>query len=240
MRYHRRVDPGSDGKAMRGIFITGTDTGVGKTLIAGAIARAFVRRGLRVGVMKPFASGAWDDTRFLKRAAGVDDALEAITPFYFRYPLAPYASLKLERRSIDPRTLKKKAAPLAKKYDFLIVEGIGGAAVPITSRYTALDIPRDLGLDVLVVARLSLGTLNHTLLTLAHVRARRLKIRGIVLNDHPPVPRTLAHKTNPGALKALAGAPVLGIFPRAAKRRGDPDFLAKTAEKEIELDKILC
>ena len=85
---------------MKGIFITGTDTGVGKALVTGAIANALIGRGIKTGVIKPFASGSWEDTRFLKAAAGVKDKLAEITPFYFKHPLAPMESLRLENRRI--------------------------------------------------------------------------------------------------------------------------------------------
>lgn len=239
---------------MKGIFVTGTDTGIGKTVVAGAIAAALVRRGLKVGVMKPFACGSWDDTRFLKRMAALDDPLETITPFYFKYPLAPLASLKMERRSIRAHEVIERAAPLFKKYDFVVVEGVGGVAVPImgslpswgqtpepkTPRaYAASDIAKDLRLPALIVARLGLGTLNHTFLTREHLARKGIECRGAVLNARFGSVRGLAEKTNPGVLRD-AGVRVLGIFPKCpAAKLKNPDFLAAQAEKHIELENLL-
>ena len=226
---------------MRGIFVTGTDTGVGKTIVAAAICAAGVGRGLDVGAMKPFASGSWDDTRLLKRAARMPEPVEAITPFFFKYPLAPLVSLELEKRSIRPAALRAKAAALARRYSFLVVEGIGGAAVPVTKGFDAADIPRLLGLPAIVVARLGLGTLNHTLLTVRYLRSKRVPVKGIILNTHPARRAGLAEKTNPRAIERLTGAPVLGILPALSPARcGDPAFLARAAEKHLELEKILC
>ncbi len=225
---------------MRGIFITGTDTGVGKTVIAAAIAAALKARGIACGVLKPFASGSWADTRFMKRSAGVHDPDRRITPFYFHYPLAPLASLRLEHRKIRPWRLKQVVGALERKYRFIVVEGIGGALVPITPKYDALDIARELDLPVLVVARLSLGTINHTLLTVKEIRRRRLKIKGIVFNRLSVSRNGLAEKTNPGLVRELSGERILGVFPRlkAAGLR-DPRVLARCAQKHIALEHLL-
>lgn len=227
---------------MKGIFITGTDTAVGKTIVSAALAAAFHGRGVKVGVLKPFASGSWDDTRLLKAAARMPESLSEITPFFFKHPLAPYASLKLEKRKIDPRTLKRRLQPIAKRYDFWVVEGIGGAAVPITRDWDALDTARLLGLPVLIVARLSLGTLNHTLLTIDRVRRKGLELKGIVLNAFPPKKKAgPAEKTNPSMIAELSGERLLGIFPGLSPRDAkNPSKLARIAEKHIELGKILC
>ncbi len=225
---------------MKGIFITGTDTGVGKTVIAGAVACALKRQNLSVGVMKPFACGSWEDTRFLKTCAQVSDSLKEITPFYCKHPLAPFVSLKLERRRIDLKTLKQKFKRLARRYSFTIVEGIGGALVPITARFDALDIARDLNLPVVVVSRLSLGTINHTLMTLDHVRRRKLTVRGVILNAIPKKHRGLAEKTNPQVIRELSRERILGIFPNLSEQRlRQPDFLAQIAKKHIALDQLL-
>ncbi len=227
---------------MKGIFVTGTDTGIGKTVVAAAIAAALRKRGVSVGVLKPFASGSWDDTRFLKKAAGVSDKLEAITPFYFKYPLAPYASLKLEHRSVHPHEVLERTAAVFRKYSFVVVEGIGGASVPVTNLYEASDMAKDLGLPAVIVARLGLGTLNHALLTREHLGRKGVDCRGVILNARFGFRGGLAEKTNPAALKEL-GLAVLGIFPRLRfsfeRNALFLKNLAETAEKHIELEKLL-
>lgn len=224
---------------MRGLFVTGTDTGVGKTVVTAALAACLRARGTDVAVMKPFASGSWDDARLIRRAAGSRDALERITPFYFRHPLAPLASMRLERRRIRPEALRAKAAALARGRDFLLVEGIGGAAVPVTERFDAADTAALLGIPAVVVARLALGTLNHTRLTVEHLRRKRVAVRGIVLNAQGSARRGLAEKTNPALLEELCGVPVLGVFPAIGPERArDPVFLRRAAEKHLVTDKL--
>jgi len=226
---------------MRGIFVTGTDTGVGKTTVAAAICAALAGQGVRVGAMKPFASGAWGDTQILKRCAGMAERREVITPFYFKHPLAPAVSLALEKRKINPKLLKGHARKLSKKYEFLVIEGIGGVAVPITDRFDAADTASLLKIPAVIVARLALGTLNHTALTVKHLQAKRIPIRGIVLNALGTDPRGLAERTNPKAVEKLTGVPVIGVFPGIPERRcADREFLARVAEKHIELENILC
>jgi dethiobiotin synthetase len=230
------------GDDMKGIFITGTDTGVGKTLIASALARALKKRGLPVAVLKPFASGSLADTRLIKKAAQTKESLKKITPFYFKYPLAPFASTKLEGGKRQKNFTKRliQSAQNGHQDRFLIVEGIGGASVPVTASFDAADIARVLKLPVLVVSRLSLGTLNHTFLTLGFLQKKKLKVKGVILNRNPAGRLGLAEKTNPQTLDELMKVPLLGVFPAIARTKLlDMDFLAKTLEKHIELDKIL-
>lgn len=218
---------------MKGIFVIGTDTAVGKTVISGALAASLRADGVDVGVMKPFASGSWGDTLFLKKASGVVETREEITPFYFKYPLAPYASLQLERRAFKPRGWVKRLGSLWNRHPFWVVEGIGGALVPITKNYDCLDAAKELGFPVLIVARLGLGTINHTLLTVKAARSRGLKVAGIVLNAAQSS-IGLAEKTNPKVLRELSGAPILGVFPHSsAVVLRDPKKLADRAKKHL-------
>lgn len=217
---------------MRGIFITGTDTAAGKTVVAGAVAAALRCGGIDAGVMKPFASGGWDDTLFLKKASGVGETREEITPFYFQHPLAPYASLRLEKRRFEPRGWVKRLRPVWARHDFWVVEGIGGALVPITRRYDCLDAAKETGFPLVIVSRLGLGAINHSLLTVQAARARGLRILGIVLNASRPG-SGLAERTNPRVIEELAGVPVLGVFPHVAQIRTAPRTLAQTAKKHL-------
>lgn len=225
---------------MRGLFVTGTDTGVGKTVVCGALAGALKDRKISVGVMKPFASGSWADTRLLKRCAQVHDSLSQITPFYFKYPLAPLVSLRLEKRSIKLKKLRDYYKQLAGRYELTLVEGIGGALVPVTRDFDALHIPQVLKLPVVVVARLSLGTLNHTLMTIREIRRRKLKLKGVILNAIPQKTKGLAERTNPKVLKELGKTPILGTLPYLNEKYfRHPESLAQVAKKHIALDKLL-
>ena len=215
--------------ALRGIFVTGTDTGVGKTLIAAALAAWYRQQGCDVGVMKPIATGGrWirhrasrrlvsDDAIMLANAAGVDDPWSLITPVCFREPLAPWTAAMRAHRSIDLHHLVRRFCALADRHPFTIVEGIGGLLVPLTSRLTVADLAKRLGLPLVIVARRPLGTINHTLLTLAAARAHGLRVVGVVFNDAqrlPPDPLSrLAARTNPAMIERFAKVPVLGTIP---------------------------
>lgn len=175
----------------KGIFITGTDTGVGKTLIAGAIARSLVSKGIHCGVMKPVESGCPRDKTgltprdglYLKQAARSLDPIEQITPCRFQYPLSPYAAtLEGEQGMLSLTDIQKCYRQLSTKHDFLVVEGAGGLLVPLTRSHSLIDLILLLELPVLLVARSGLGTLNHTLLTLRYGRAQGISFLGVVLN----------------------------------------------------------
>ncbi len=207
------------------IFVTGTDTGVGKTAVACALARALRARGANVGVMKPFESGCTrgEDGRLvpadalaLKAAAGVADPLEEICPHRYALPLAP--GIAAARLGEDPglETVVRRFQGLAERHPTMIVEGAGGFLVPLTPTHLASDLVLRLRLPLLVVARAGLGTLNHSLLTVEAARARGLTVRAIVLNDspdHPDVPDP-SREDNADHLARLAGVPVVGPLPR--------------------------
>jgi dethiobiotin synthetase len=196
---------------MRGLFITATDTGVGKTWVATALVRAAVRRGLRVAVMKPCETGDGDDGARLIAATGraLDDALAR--PFRFALPASPEVAARVEGAVVDVERIARAAAQLAADADFTIVEGAGGLLVPVAPGVLMADLAARLDLPLLIVARASLGTVNHTLLTLEAARARRLAIAGVVLcravesagGDEP---------TNPEAIASYGRVPILATF----------------------------
>jgi len=200
------------------LFVTATDTAVGKTAVASALAALLRERGRDVGVMKPVASGCrqeggrWvsDDGLCLARAAAVGDAHELICPVRLRHPLAPMAAAELEGRAIDLSVVWEAAERLAATHDCLIVEGIGGIMVPITPDVAVADLAAAFGAPVLVVARAGLGTINHSLLTVEALRARGLRAAGVLLNACDAAPGGPAHETNPSILGRLSGVPVIG------------------------------
>jgi len=220
----------------KGIFITGTDTGVGKTLVAGAFADALRRKGVSVGVYKPIVSGCrkvngqWvaDDTLFLKKCAQVSDGLDEISPFCFQHPLAPMVAAEKAKRKISFTAIRAGLKRLQKKYEFVIVEGVGGLMVPITPTKTVVDMMRLCGYPVLVVGRLGLGTLNHTLLTLSELKRARAKVAGVVLNQEVPMSKKgLAEQTNQKVLQRLTRTPVWSPFPymsQASVEKGKVKF----------------
>jgi dethiobiotin synthetase len=194
----------------KGIFITGTDTGVGKTLVACAAARLLRTGGVKVGVMKPVATGDQDDARRLLKAAGIEEDLTLINPQFFKAPLAPSVAAQAEGREVDSESIYKAYWHLSKKYDVMVVEGIGGVKVPLGESTYVVDLIEALRLPALVVARAGLGTLNHTLLTLDALAEKKVPIAGVLFNGGTG--RTLAEKTNPAALQDHATVQVLGTL----------------------------
>lgn len=204
-----------------GLFVTGTDTGVGKTLVTAALARHYRRRGLKVGVMKPCETGVADtcqpgeDARLLRWAAGSCDDDRAMAPYRLKEPLAP--SLAAERAGviIDPRHIADSLATIRPGKDLLLVEGAGGLMVPLRGGYLMADLVRELGLPLLVVSRASLGTINHTLLTIFAARAMELPVAGFMINRMPSNPG-IAEQEAPHQLASLASADLFGVLPEVS------------------------
>lgn len=166
----------------RGVFITGTDTGVGKTAIAAGVAMRLKGEGIDVGVMKPIETGGRIDGKFLREAAGVADDISLVTPYLFRHPLAPMASAEIEGITIDLSRIEKAFKCLSTLHQFMVVEGIGGLMVPIRDGIFLSDLIVRLGMPALIVARGSMGTINHTLLTVEYARSKGIKIGGLIIN----------------------------------------------------------
>ena len=212
-----------------GIFVTGTDTGVGKTVVACALAAWCRAHGLNVGVMKPIATGGrrlrdggrarWvsDDAMHLVRAAGVNDPWSLVNPVCFKEPLAPWTAARRARRPIRLDVVVEAFLALRARHDVLIVEGVGGLLVPLNARETVAELAKRLGLPLLFVARHGLGTLNHTLLSLECARERELPVCGLILNHYRPPSRDamtlLAERTNPEILARLTRVPIVGHLP---------------------------
>lgn len=206
--------------AVKGIFITGTDTGVGKTTVAAALARLLRDKGVKVGVMKPITSGCETtadglvsaDAELLAWSAGVAVTPE-IAPYLLKEPLAPAAAAELEHVRIEFSRILAAFHRIAEQCDFIIVEGAGGLMVPLSGGLLVADLVKLLALPLLVVARPDLGTVNHTVLTAFAARQLAIDIRGIVISGYPETP-SLAESTAPHLIDSLAGAPLLGRFPR--------------------------
>ena len=203
----------------RGIFVTGTDTGVGKTYVAAGIAKEFRSQGVNVGVMKPVETGCRTrsgvlfpvDAVRLTEAAGARDPLQLINPYRFRRPLAPSVAAEIEGKKILVSRIMNAYCTLQKRHEFMIIEGAGGIMVPLSGNYLFLDLARAIGLPVVVVARPGLGTINHSLLTISSLSERGLSIAGLVINYSDNRRPGIAEKTSPRAINKISGIPVLGI-----------------------------
>ncbi len=206
-------------KNIKGVFITGTDTGVGKTYVASGIARALTCAGIDVGVMKPAETGCRkhlgqlipSDATCLMKSAGVHDPLDLVNPFRFSRPLAPSLAAQLDGKIVAPQKIINAFDRLARKHDFMIVEGAGGIMVPLAETYLYLDLAADIHLPVVIVARPGLGTINHTLLTITALKKHRLKIAGVVINYASDGKEGLAETTSPAVIKAISGIKIMGI-----------------------------
>jgi dethiobiotin synthetase len=174
----------------RGCFIAGTDTAVGKTLIASALARCLRQAGVKVGVMKPVETGTDctlpSDADRLRASIGCEDPLDLISPYRFSAPLAPLAAARQAGVRIHTERILAPFKTLAARHEFLVVEGVGGVLVPITDRVDVRDLICLLELPVLIVGRATLGGVNHALLTVQALRQREIAIVGLVLNQTMP------------------------------------------------------
>lgn len=201
---------------MAGLFITGTDTGVGKTVVSCALARGLCAAGVDVGVMKPVETGVPaagpEDARALIRAARVKDPIDLVCPIQYAIPAAPEAAAAAagsepQASSID--RIGRAFATLSERHAFMLVEGAGGILVPFDEKTTMATLVKELALPVLIVARASLGTINHTLLTLEACEARGLDILGVVLS-HAAGVLSEADAENLKVLKRSLGDRLLG------------------------------
>lgn len=223
---------------LKAIFITATDTGVGKTIVSCAMGMALKKQGIDVGVMKPFQCSG-DDAEFLMRALGVNDDKRLVNPYYAKEPLAPYLAFKRAKIKIDLNKVFSAYEELKKRHEFLIVEGAGGLLVPIKENYLVCDLIKDLNIPALIVARAGLGTLNHTLLTQRCARDYGIDVKGIIINSFKG--KNLAEKTNPEVLKLFQKTPLLGIMPfiKNAKSKQGLENLAKAAKRDLDLKLLL-
>ena len=205
--------------ARRGVFVTGTDTGVGKTLVAAALARHLRSGGLDVGVMKPVETGVTDpdrpgsDATLLQWAADCSEAPELIAPYRLRAPLAPALAAKEEAITVDLAHLVETARSLSERHDYTIIEGSGGLMVPLAGGLLVADLVLQLGLPLLVVCRPGLGTINHTLLTVHAARTMGIPLAGFIINSMPQQPDA-AEALAPHNLASLASADLLGVLPK--------------------------
>ncbi len=226
---------------IQGIFVTGTGTEIGKTVIAGGFAASLKESGINVGVMKPISTGDTADAQFLKHAAQIDDELSLINPIALRHPLAPSVAARIEEKEINLSDIESAFAELQRKYDFLIVEGVGGIAVPILDDFLVAHLINTLQLPILIVAQVGLGTLNHTLLTVGFARQFNIQIAGIVLNGLRPEIAGLAEATNPLEIERLTDVPVIGVVPYEKKlgtAYPDLTFLAEFMNQHIAWRKL--
>lgn len=213
----------------RGLFVTGTDTGVGKTVVACALVRGLLARGVDAGAMKPIETGVGErgplDALALQAAADGADPLDDVCPQRFSLPAAPTVAARAEGREIEVWAIRRAWERLSARHECVVVEGAGGLLVPASEQHSMADLARELELPLLIVARAALGTINHTLLTLEAAVARGLSVAGVVIS-HSSGPISGADEANLGTLRrALAGSLVGEIPPLKDGERPTPDAI---------------
>lgn len=224
---------------MKSIFVTGTGTGVGKTIVGGALcAYLSIKKGLDVGVMKPVETG-WDfsssDALILKELSGSSDVLEDIAPYRFSLPCAPEVAAKKEGVEIDLDVLTGIFRKLFFSHDVLVIEGAGGVLVPIKEGFFFSDLAKAWNVPVIIVSENKLGTINHTLLTCHYLISKGIEIIGVILNDKEKE-RDISSNSNAEILKKYLPAPFLGVFPHISISPGSyayREHLADLFEKNI-------
>jgi len=237
---------------MSGLFITATDTDVGKTVITGAIAAAFKARGLHVGVMKPLASGGVgdgkgtlvaEDATFLMQAAGIGERERGlVNPLCLGPALTPAVAARVSGVEINMALIFEAYQVLAASYNPLLVEGVGGITAPLWQDYLLVDFMVKLALPVIVVTRPNLGTINHTVLTVDYARRRGLQVAGIIINGWNEDKVGILERSNEEYISRLTRVPILGKFPYVTAisvgevRTG---ALAQLAEEHLEMDEII-
>jgi dethiobiotin synthetase len=208
----------------KGIFVTGTDTEVGKTIVTACLVSLLSRKGLDVGVMKPIETGCPKrndrliprDATFLRAVSRSKDDLSLINPYRFSKPLAPLIAAEIDHKKIEIKKIRFVYQKLREKHDILFVEGAGGLLVPLTRKRTNLDLILELNIPIIVVVGSKLGAVNHTLLTLNRARESGVKILGLLINQPSPSSsfrKSLIEKTNPGLIRPFTEVPILGIVP---------------------------
>lgn len=196
----------------RSIFITATDTGVGKTIATLALALHFRSKGLKVGVLKPVQCSG-DDAAFLKEQLQLDDPLDLINPFFAKEPLSPNIAFKRGGIKFSLSKVRKALNILYEKYDIVLIEGAGGLMVPIKDNYLMADLAKEISDEIVIVSRLNLGTINHTLLTLKAAYDYGLKVKGVIFNETHKTKHGVPEKTNPDVIKKLGKVNIIGAIP---------------------------
>ncbi len=231
-------------KTPKGIFITGTDTGVGKTFVTGALSAILQEQGFDVGVMKPAESGAIQDGKkliacdatFLKKMARSNDPMELINPYVFKAPLSPYHAGREAGVTIDPAKIVTAFNELASRHDIVLVEGAGGILAPLTHDFSMGDLARRLNLPVLIVAHPYLGSINHTQLTAEALDGLGLEIFGIIFNQHK---KEKFPTLDIDFIKDKTCAEVLGVTPFLEKPKNKKSMVA-LVKAGLNIERLLC
>ena len=229
---------------MKSYFVTGTDTGVGKTAITAGIAGSLHKLGINVGVMKPIATGypqktgyKSSDVTILAEAAGIKDPEDLINPVFLPIPTSPYDASKLLSMPIDMPLILTKFKKLLSLHDVMLIEGIGGIMTPITKKIFVIDMIKAMAIETIIVTRATLGTLNHTVMTCKMCKDYDIKVKGLVINNFDEK-GTPAEKSAPTTLYELTGINIIGIVP-FVKDLNQTDKLVGIVNKKIDVKSLI-
>ncbi|MEK6777948.1 MAG: dethiobiotin synthase [bacterium] len=231
----------------KGVFIAGTDTGVGKTIVAAALARTLLNKGVDVGVMKPVETGCAmgpkglisTDSEFLIKAAHTKDIKNLITPYALKAAVAPCEAAEMEGVEIIEEYILDSYLQLQNRHEFMVVEGAGGLLVPIYRRFMVSDLIQLLELPVILVARPDLGTINHSLLSIRYAQSIGLHVLGFIINRRNEDIK-IAEEKSPIIIENLSGVPFLGGKPYIEDSLLDEEFIEKSAVLFSQLIKLDC
>ena len=206
---------------MKGVFITGTDTGVGKTVVCGMLGRYLANRRCKVIIQKWIQTGSKSfpadidlHLRLMKRRRkDIKDYFPYVSVYTFRFAASPHLAASMEKRRIKIEKIKESFRFLSERFDFVVIEGIGGALVPFNKKSLLIDIAKELDLPVLIIVANKLGAINHALLTIEAIKRRNMKIIGIIFNNQSKKANKIILRDNPQIIKSLTGERILGVLP---------------------------
>ncbi|MDE1812198.1 MAG: dethiobiotin synthase [Thaumarchaeota archaeon] len=229
---------------MKSYFITATDTGVGKTTITSTLAACLQKLGVNVGVMKPIATGIVQKTGFksadvsiLCHAAKVHDSEDEVNPIFLPLPVSPYDASKALNLKFDKKIIFEQFKKLQNKHDVMLVEGIGGILTPLSRDYFVADLIKEMGLETIIITRPTLGTLNHTMMTVNTCRDRKILIAGIIVNNYDENGGP-AEKNAPSTIYEITGIPILGVLPFVRDYENITTMIPHV-EKNIDLKSLI-
>lgn len=203
-----------------GVFITGTDTGVGKTVVTAAIGQRLQRMGVRVGAFKPISTGGLmsEDGKCLKAALRLLEPSSCVAPVNFIAPVAPLVAVAMAQRKLSWGKIRGGYRWWRRRYPVVLLEGVGGVMVPVDRGKFVVDLIREFRLPTIIVARAGLGTINHTVLTVQALQRKRLKILGVILNG--TTGKDVSEKTNGLVIEACTGIPILATLAFQSRWKG--------------------
>lgn len=229
---------------MKAYFITGTDTGVGKTVITAGLAGSMRKLGVNVGVMKPIATGITQKTGFksldvsiMVEASKTKDLEDLINPVFLPIPTSPYDATKLLSLPVDMSLILATFTKLFSIHEVLLVEGIGGIMTPITKNFFVADMIKAMGIETIIVTRATLGTLNHTMMTYQLCKDYGIKVKGLVINNFDEK-GSAAEKNSPVTLHEITGLDILGVVP-FIKDYNKIDTMIEMVGKKVDVKSLI-